>query len=205
MRRMTNVLLGASALALLGGGAAWADVTIATAGPMTGQYAVFGEQMKHGAELAVKDINAKGGVNGEMLVLEVGDDAGPAVSHHRGGSAAGLEVAVEDSELHGFAEVVDVERDRRTAFGREHSAQPLVDATRGGPLGRIGVPRVREPAIGIAVDHDLIRVDDRDVSPELCGDQRGLVPARAATEDHDPVVRASAGGRAAAGGRSDPP
>ena len=75
MRRMTNMLLGASALVLLGGGAAWADVTIATAGPMTGQYAVFGEQMKRGAEMAVKDINAKGGVNGEQLVLEVGDDA----------------------------------------------------------------------------------------------------------------------------------
>jgi branched-chain amino acid transport system substrate-binding protein len=75
MRRVTNVLLGASALALLGGGAAWADVVIATAGPMTGQYAVFGEQMKRGAELAVKDINAKGGVNGEQLVLEIGDDA----------------------------------------------------------------------------------------------------------------------------------
>ena len=75
MRRMTSLLMGASALVLLGGGAAWADVTIATAGPMTGQYAVFGEQMKHGAEMAVKDINAKGGVNGEQLVLEVGDDA----------------------------------------------------------------------------------------------------------------------------------
>ena len=75
MRRMTNMLMGASALVLLGGGAAWADVTIATAGPMTGQYAVFGEQMKRGAEMAVKDINAKGGVNGEQLVLEIGDDA----------------------------------------------------------------------------------------------------------------------------------
>ncbi len=75
MRRMTNLLMGASALVLLGGGAAWADVTIATAGPMTGQYAVFGEQMKRGAEMAVKDINAKGGVNGEQLVLQIGDDA----------------------------------------------------------------------------------------------------------------------------------
>ena len=75
MGRMTNLLMGASALVLLGGGAAWADVTIATAGPMTGQYAVFGEQMKRGAELAVKDINAKGGINGEQLVLKVGDDA----------------------------------------------------------------------------------------------------------------------------------
>ena len=75
MRRMTNMLMGASALVLLGGGAAWADVAIATAGPMTGQYAVFGEQMKRGAEMAVKDINAKGGVNGEQLVLQIGDDA----------------------------------------------------------------------------------------------------------------------------------
>jgi branched-chain amino acid transport system substrate-binding protein len=72
---MTNMLMGASALVLLGGGAAWADVTIATAGPMTGQYAVFGEQMKRGAEMAVKDINAKGGINGEQIVLEIGDDA----------------------------------------------------------------------------------------------------------------------------------
>ena len=75
MRRMTSTLLGASALALLGTSAAWADLAIATAGPMTGQYAVFGEQMKRGAEMAVKDINAAGGINGEQLVLQVGDDA----------------------------------------------------------------------------------------------------------------------------------
>ncbi|WP_421723033.1 branched-chain amino acid ABC transporter substrate-binding protein [Bauldia sp.] len=54
---------------------AFADITIATAGPMTGQYATFGAQMKAGAEQAVEDINAAGGVLGEMLVLEVGDDA----------------------------------------------------------------------------------------------------------------------------------
>lgn len=55
--------------------AALADITIATAGPMTGQYASFGAQMRAGAEQAVVDINAAGGVNGEKLVLEVGDDA----------------------------------------------------------------------------------------------------------------------------------
>ena len=54
--------------------AASADITIATAGPMTGQYASFGQQMKAGAEQAVADINAAGGVNGQMLKLEVGDD-----------------------------------------------------------------------------------------------------------------------------------
>ncbi len=42
---------------------------------MTGQYASFGEQLKRGAEMAVEELNAAGGVNGEKLVLKVGDDA----------------------------------------------------------------------------------------------------------------------------------
>ena len=54
---------------------AFADIPIAIAGPMKGQFSQFGEQMRAGAEQAVEDINAKGGVNGEMLVLEVVDDA----------------------------------------------------------------------------------------------------------------------------------
>ncbi len=55
--------------------AALADIQIAAAGPMTGQYASFGEQLKRGAEMAVEELNAAGGVNGEKLVLNVGDDA----------------------------------------------------------------------------------------------------------------------------------
>lgn len=52
-----------------------AEIVIGTAGPMTGQYASFGQQMKAGAEQAVADINAAGGVLGEQIRLEVGDDA----------------------------------------------------------------------------------------------------------------------------------
>ena len=52
-----------------------AQIKIATAGPMTGQYATFGEQMRRGAEMAVADINAAGGVLGQKLELLVGDDA----------------------------------------------------------------------------------------------------------------------------------
>ena len=52
-----------------------ADINIATAGPMTGQYASFGEQMRRGAEMAVADINAAGGVLGQKLKLHIGDDA----------------------------------------------------------------------------------------------------------------------------------
>ena len=75
MTGFTKSLLAASALIALTAGGAQADITIATAGPMTGQYAIFGDQMKRGAEMAVKDLNAKGGVLGEQLMLEVGDDA----------------------------------------------------------------------------------------------------------------------------------
>ena len=73
-RRM--IVASAAAMALgIGAGAAEAQVKVATVGPMTGQYAAFGAQMKAGAEAAVADINKAGGVNGQQLVLEVGDDA----------------------------------------------------------------------------------------------------------------------------------
>jgi len=51
------------------------DITIAVAGPITGGESAFGRQMKNGAEMAVADINASGGVLGKKLVLDVEDDA----------------------------------------------------------------------------------------------------------------------------------
>lgn len=54
---------------------AQAQIKIGTAGPITGSNATFGAQLKAGAEQAVADINAKGGVLGKKLELLVGDDA----------------------------------------------------------------------------------------------------------------------------------
>jgi branched-chain amino acid transport system substrate-binding protein len=54
---------------------AQAQIHIATAGPITGEYASFGQQMKEGAEQAVADINKAGGLLGQQIVLDVGDDA----------------------------------------------------------------------------------------------------------------------------------
>ncbi|HET8727153.1 MAG TPA: branched-chain amino acid ABC transporter substrate-binding protein [Alphaproteobacteria bacterium] len=72
-----RVALFASAAMVAGMAAvpALADITIGLGAPITGPNAAFGEQMRRGAEQAVKDINAAGGVNGEQLVLVVGDDA----------------------------------------------------------------------------------------------------------------------------------
>src|ERR1041384_4007173 len=78
MRKVSMSLVAAAALATaFGAGVAKAagTIEIGVAGPMTGQYASFGEQLRRGAEMAVKDINAAGGVLGKKLKLEVGDDA----------------------------------------------------------------------------------------------------------------------------------
>jgi branched-chain amino acid transport system substrate-binding protein len=79
---MIRTLLAASALAAVmglglsaGNAPAQAeDIPIAVAGPMTGQLAAFGEQLRRGSEMAVKDINAAGGVMGQPLKLVIGDD-----------------------------------------------------------------------------------------------------------------------------------
>jgi len=70
------LMLGLSAgLGLFAGRAMAQDTAVATAGPMTGEYAAFGRQLRNGAEQAVADINAHGGVLGHKLKLEVADDA----------------------------------------------------------------------------------------------------------------------------------
>jgi len=50
------------------------EILIGVAGPITGPVAAFGEQMRRGAEMAVADINARGGVLGKKLRLVIGDD-----------------------------------------------------------------------------------------------------------------------------------
>ncbi len=77
MTAMNKVRLGIFALlfGLFAGPAMARDITVATAGPMTGEYATFGRQMRNGAEQAIADLNAAGGVLGRKLKLEVGDDA----------------------------------------------------------------------------------------------------------------------------------
>jgi branched-chain amino acid transport system substrate-binding protein len=73
---LRRTLFGSAAMALmLAAAPAQAQIRIAVVGPITGQYAAFGQQMKEGASQAVEDLNKAGGVLGQQLVLEVGDDA----------------------------------------------------------------------------------------------------------------------------------
>jgi branched-chain amino acid transport system substrate-binding protein len=73
MRRLIVVALVMAAAAL--GGSARADILIGVAAPMTGATnAWFGEQVEHGAALAVADLNARGGVLGQRVRLITVDD-----------------------------------------------------------------------------------------------------------------------------------
>ena len=60
-----------------GGDAGGAEtIKLGGVGPLTGGYANYGLSVQHGAELAVKEINAAGGVNGKQLELSFQDSQG---------------------------------------------------------------------------------------------------------------------------------
>jgi branched-chain amino acid transport system substrate-binding protein len=67
--------LGLLCIALLTAARAHAEVLIGDASPMTGPVSWVGEQYQRGTELAVEDLNAKGGVLGEQIRVISVDDA----------------------------------------------------------------------------------------------------------------------------------
>jgi len=62
------------ALSLLFVGAAQAQIKLAVAGPITGANAAFGAQLVQGTTQAVEDINKAGGILGQKIEVELGDD-----------------------------------------------------------------------------------------------------------------------------------
>ncbi len=78
MKRIAGLIAALAATGLLvgcGGSEESNEIPIAVVGPVTGQYASFGQQMKNGGEMAVDDINEAGGVLGKKLDFTMGDDA----------------------------------------------------------------------------------------------------------------------------------
>ncbi|MCR0984367.1 branched-chain amino acid ABC transporter substrate-binding protein [Roseomonas populi] len=76
-RTLLGATLAAPAVLPAGGAMAQArgPIRIAMAGPLTGANATFGAQMREGVTQAVTDLNAAGGVLGQQLAMETGDDA----------------------------------------------------------------------------------------------------------------------------------
>ena len=62
------------AAALAAAGVANAQIKMGVAGPITGPNAAFGAQLTNGTQQAVDDINKAGGILGQQITLEQGDD-----------------------------------------------------------------------------------------------------------------------------------
>jgi branched-chain amino acid transport system substrate-binding protein len=81
-----RILLGIATTIVLTGmkaAAASAEILIGMAGALTGPYAYQGEQQQQGVEMAVADLNANGGILGQMLkVISIDDacDSGQAIA-----------------------------------------------------------------------------------------------------------------------------
>lgn len=74
--RLTLLTGTALAASLAFASVARADIIIGLVAPLTGPVAAYGDQVKNGAEVAVDEINKKGGILGEKVVLKLADDAG---------------------------------------------------------------------------------------------------------------------------------
>jgi branched-chain amino acid transport system substrate-binding protein len=153
MCRLAAVAIVMLAAAL--GGPARADILIGMAGPMTGRVAWIGEQFQRGAERAVADINATGGVLGPQVQLTTVDDfCDPeqavaaaqklvsdgvifVVGHYCSGAS------IPASEIYAAAGVLQIS---------PSSSNPMLTE-----LGRANVFRVqnRDDAVGIAVGNYL--------------------------------------------------
>jgi branched-chain amino acid transport system substrate-binding protein len=73
MKKVTTLGL-ALGFAVALAGTAQAQIKMGMTGPITGPNAAFGAQLKNGAEQAVADINAAGGILGQKITLSFADD-----------------------------------------------------------------------------------------------------------------------------------
>jgi len=77
MKKITTLGLTLSfaiALAAMTAATAAAEVKLGVAGPITGPNAATGAQMKNGADQAAADLNKSGGILGQKIAVEYGDD-----------------------------------------------------------------------------------------------------------------------------------
>ena len=72
---MKKTLLASALFALVPASYAADTISIALAGPTTGPVTQYGTMQNIGAQMAIEQLNAKGGLNGKQLVAKIYDDA----------------------------------------------------------------------------------------------------------------------------------
>ena len=120
-------------------GAAQADdFKLGVAGPITGPNAAFGAQLQMGTQMAVDDLNAKGGILGNKITVEVGDDVsdpkqGVSVANKFVGDGVKYVVGHFNSGVTIPASDVYVEKQH----SHDHAVRHQPDPDREGQVGRV--------------------------------------------------------------------
>ena len=126
---------------------AQAQIKIGTAGPITGSNASFGAQLKEGAEQAVADINAHGGVLGKQLALTVGDDAcDPKQAVSVANSFASSGIVFVDGHFCSSSSIPASKVYARGGHPRDHARLDQPGLHRQGGLEHVPHLRARRPA-----------------------------------------------------------
>lgn len=73
---VTACVMGVSVFASCSKGGKSDVYKIGGSGPLTGEYASYGTSVEKGAKLAVKELNAAGGLNGKLFELDMRDEQG---------------------------------------------------------------------------------------------------------------------------------
>lgn len=94
MKKHTLLMLGTALALSLGAPAALAEgepIRIGVPTSRTGPYTVLGDQVVRAAEFAVAEVNAKGGIDGRMVELAIGDTEGNPDAGRRAAEKLALE------------------------------------------------------------------------------------------------------------------
>ena len=89
MRLQLSLIFGLALAATAPGQAAIAEVKIGFANPLSGPFSESGERNRIAVEMAVEDLNARGGVLGEQSRLVTADDGCGLQTCGRRGACAG--------------------------------------------------------------------------------------------------------------------
>jgi branched-chain amino acid transport system substrate-binding protein len=71
---LTGLVFGLAVVLSMATGAAAENIRIGVASPFTGDLAAYGDNIKAGVSLKLKEINDAGGINGQQVELVWGDD-----------------------------------------------------------------------------------------------------------------------------------
>ncbi|MDQ0473300.1 ABC transporter substrate-binding protein [Labrys wisconsinensis] len=110
-RRLRRTMMAAAAAVLMAGSASAGVVKIGLLAPLTGPASADGQEFQRGAQLAIDEVNAAGGIGGNTFELVVGD----VKDQSSGNVTSAVERLLGDADVHmmltGYASLTNFEID----------------------------------------------------------------------------------------------